>query len=414
MYDLVIIGSGATGLYLAYQLSQACYRKLNILLVTGDSEVGGRILSQKFSKTWIEKCAARYYPSQMPLVEELVHELEVPTYDTGPIPVVTPTGDDIIERVLADYPPASTPHPQLIPLNWAITTSSPVGFADVQRFALESGYSFSSNNLNLNFIYHEPPTSGEVERRFTNGFQSLMMALYQQLTVPIMFNSHVENITAYQNSNCDGYMLEVTQPCKKLCILAKKVVYTGTILQLSNLILPPSLQERASILRDSFTVNPSLKIYIKFKKPWWTTEVKYTGDPLFNQLIYYSSNVILLYMIGPLTPKVIHQVTDKVDGEVITPEQVPDLMTEIYSMILRVVDKDIPDQQLYSATSLLVWYEPAAVATAVPGPLLPDNVRYNHNFYIVSGDTLDYGQGWVENAFRAVKLALDNSDLLEY
>ena len=400
MYELVIIGSGATALYLAYQLRK---KNIHALVITADAQVGGRIVSLELDSTVIDKCATRYYPRLMPLVAALVNKLRVPTYILPAVPVLTATGEDITQRVLEAHPPEDTPSPELIPLNWAITSSSPNGFADVNRYALETGYTMISNNTNLNFFYHDYPLEGEDEHKFVQGFQHFMEVIYTKLTIPVQFNTKVTNIT----NIAQGYLLNTVDQEGRCCgIRAKQIVYTGTIPQLSELILPPPLQTRAHTITERFNVNPGVKVFISFDDPWWTDLVKYTGDPLFNQLIYVSSNVLLLYMVGPLTPKLIKQISSGRTGRVITPDEVPELMEEVYRRIPEITQMEIPVQQLRSASSLIVWYSPQALATPVPGPVLGDEVRYQDQFYIVSGDTLDYGQGWVENAFRAVELFL--------
>lgn len=411
MYDLVIVGSGATALYLAYQIRLL---NLNAIVVTADPHVGGRIISKELSNTVIDKCATRFYRELMPLVTALVDELKVPTYLLPEVPVLTPTGSEIVQQVLQAYPPEDTPHPELIPLNWAITTSTTAGFADVNRLALESGYTFIANNVNVNFLYHDFPLSGLDETKFVNGFQSFMEAIYQELTLPVKFETIVHKVVPVRNcaSQRVGYMLNtVDKHSKYSCLQAKKVVYTGTIPQLSSIILPEALQERADILRRSFNVDSGLKIFIKFDRPWWNGVAKYTGNPLFNQLIYVSDNVLELYMVGNMQADMIEQVTTGKLGRFITPADVPQLMEQIYRQIPIITGADIPVEQLTSASSLIVWYSDVALNTAVPGPLLSDEVRYKDGFYLVSGDMLDYGQGWVENAFRAVELFLAQGHL---
>jgi len=410
VYDLLIVGSGATALYLAYQLRYyTSDNDFSAIMISADEHVGGRISSTTLANTVVDSCATRYYQKYMPLVSELAEELQVPGYLEPPVTVMTPTGDDIIARVLATYPPATTEHPELIPMNWAITNSSPNGFADVQRLALELGYQYWINNANLNIVYGSYPLSGEDENRFVGGFQSFMQAIYQQLTLPVVFGTTITKIENFRT--CDGtdggflvHTCDQRQHYGNLRV--RQIVYTGTIPQLSSLVLPPALQERASLLRTAFNVNSGARIYIHFANPWWQELLKYTGNPLFNQLIYYSADVLQLYMIGNSQAQLMEQVAAEHVGHVITPDRVPELMNQIYQQIPLIVGHEIPFEQLLSATSLIIYYSPVAVNTSVPGPLLPNNVRYGDGFHIVSGDTLDYDQGWVETSFRAVQLFL--------
>ena len=59
IYDIIIIGGGISGLYLAYNLIQDNKYK-DILLVESSSELGGRIRTEKMEEVPLEMGAARF------------------------------------------------------------------------------------------------------------------------------------------------------------------------------------------------------------------------------------------------------------------------------------------------------------------------------------------------------------------
>ena len=68
-YDIIIVGGGISGLYLAYNLSQT----KKILVLEGSSELGGRIRSETIGETIIEMGAARFSNKHKELCLSLIH-----------------------------------------------------------------------------------------------------------------------------------------------------------------------------------------------------------------------------------------------------------------------------------------------------------------------------------------------------
>ena len=70
-YDIIIIGGGISGLFLAYKLSTT---NLKIILLEGSSDLGGRIQTIKKEKLSYEAGAARFNTSHskiMTLINEI-------------------------------------------------------------------------------------------------------------------------------------------------------------------------------------------------------------------------------------------------------------------------------------------------------------------------------------------------------
>jgi len=74
MYDIIVIGSGITAIYLCYQITKL-HPQFKILVIEKNNYYGGRILTNQ------ENCefgAMRFFPSVHPLLAQLIQELEIP------------------------------------------------------------------------------------------------------------------------------------------------------------------------------------------------------------------------------------------------------------------------------------------------------------------------------------------------
>jgi len=72
-YDIVIIGGGVSGLFLAYKLLPT---KLKVILFEGDKEFGGRIKTVEKNGSFFEAGAARIHSSHGKLIS-LIHDLDL-------------------------------------------------------------------------------------------------------------------------------------------------------------------------------------------------------------------------------------------------------------------------------------------------------------------------------------------------
>ena len=72
-YDIVIIGGGISGLFLAYKLLST---DLKVIVFEGDKQFGGRIKTLSKNNVYFESGAARIHNSHGKLIS-LVHELNL-------------------------------------------------------------------------------------------------------------------------------------------------------------------------------------------------------------------------------------------------------------------------------------------------------------------------------------------------
>ena len=73
IYDIIIIGGGIAGLYIAYELNKRS-SKLKILLIEKENYLGGRVVTYQDKIMTVEEGAGRIHGSQ-PLIMNLIREL---------------------------------------------------------------------------------------------------------------------------------------------------------------------------------------------------------------------------------------------------------------------------------------------------------------------------------------------------
>ena len=77
-YDVIIVGGGVSGLFLAYKLIDT---NLKVILIEGESKVGGRIQTIQKNGTTFESGAARFHSSHGKLLS-LIQDLDLEDEDS--------------------------------------------------------------------------------------------------------------------------------------------------------------------------------------------------------------------------------------------------------------------------------------------------------------------------------------------
>jgi hypothetical protein len=212
-----------------------------------------------------------------------------------------------------------------------------------------------------------------------------------------------------------------------------------------NFILSKSMAQmcdRRSLAYSTISFHAGTKIYLHFTDPWWDPAVfyKFCGDPLLNQMIYYSPNVILVYVLGSTEADTLldmfaqdfpgqtkQQVQASTGNRWIASSLAPTLLGYIKSklpgIIASAVSGPLPQPQptpaqLASLDMLIVHYAEQTLATpkSFGGSVAQlasqyEFIRSGSNasrrnasagLWWLSGDLLDVGGGWVDACLRVV------------
>jgi hypothetical protein len=436
MYDIVCIGTGATGIYFGYKAVKANVDQ-KILFISQDSQIGGKIHSwhdHSNSKLpyKVETCAMRFYKNQ-PLIQAAATDLgvEITEIPDKNLPIVTPTHPEIEFELKSAYPPGKLYYDQN--LQTAITLSS--GVDNVLQNALDTGYYYLLESMSLESFCTEFVLSGLTELRFKNGFQHFIESLAKIVASKYQIKLNYKVNTIDYDPITKIYTINKN-------LQTRKIVYTGTLN--SYIDLTTSVQE--IVARRHLTLNlavpcPSVKFYMWFDKPFWPSTAlwKYTGHELLNQFIYYSENICEVYVLGRTADTLLAMldpnIRDKFSDEYKTlswqePTIFDQLLTYVKSQIPSILSTALPqyridkptDVQLNSISKVMFQYRRQALATAKPlnvNTLEAVDAIYRNiqigkqNFYYVSGDVSKCGGGWVERCFEVVESVFDEIISLE-
>jgi hypothetical protein len=465
-YRLVIVGSGITAMYLAYHVSlylRDTESEAKVLLISKDHHIGGRIKSLPLPEEsgWMtEICATRYYQNLMPLLSSLVDELLLPTtkIPASRIPVVTPgPNPETMKATQKDFPVDEPKLTEGVTLAAAITIATG-DYKRATEFVNSTGYTFQLRDMSLRSFYDEYHLSGEDETRLKTGFQCLPISLYQIIheigKVKLVLSAEVKSLVGKSDSIRVSFTKNDDKRRLKSCC-ARTLVLTGTMRDVKNIAVHggnkslDSWQERRSVLYKLYQPQASIKIYVEVQKPWWgeSDMSKFTGYPLLTQMMYYSSNTILFYIVGPeadtllnmylqdlqaSNKKMKHRCSRKWVKAAVAPTLVDYIKIHIPKIIATSIEeKTQPSHcQLSSISMILVSYVEQATATIRPvrsrrlGPdelceyIQRGSIRTweksgkdgggdNSRVFYLGGDLQPTGGGWVEYCLQSVNSHLN-------
>jgi hypothetical protein len=429
MYDIVCIGTGATGIYFGYKAFKANVKQ-KILFVSQDSQIGGRIHSFDGSgpNYKVETCAMRFYENQ-PLIQAAALELniEITKIPAEDLPLVTPIHPEIEQELISAYPPIGNLYYDQS-LQTAITLSSDA--ENVLQNANDTGYYYMLESMSLQSFYSEFVLSGLTELRFKNGFENFIKEMAKAVSTKYQIKLNYKVNTIEYNSLTKIYTINKE-------IQTKKIIYTGTLSSYTELVtaIPEIISQRQLALNLAVPC-PGVKFFMYFDQPFWPSDAlyKYTDHPLLNQFLFYSKNICQVYVIGYTADTLLNMLPaglrNKFSHEYETlswqnPSLFDKLLTYVKSQIPLILQSALPqyrldaptDSQLNSISQVMFQYRKQALATAKP--LVVNTINAvdkiysevqigKQNFFYLSGDVNKHGGGWVERCFEVVEELFDD------
>lgn len=234
---------------------------------------------------------------------------------------------------------------------------------------------------------------------------------------------------------------ERVRPTKQYSLSGKTAQSTAD----SSFVVSKSMAQmcdRRSLAYSTISFHAGTKIYLHFTDPWWDPAVfyKFCGDPLLNQMIYFSPNVILIYVLGSTEANILldmfvqdfpgqtkAQVQASTSNQWIASSLAPTIIGYIKSklpgIIASAVSGPLPQPQptpvqLASLDFMVVHYAEQTLATpkSFGGSVAQlasqyDFIRSGSNssrrnasagLWWLTGDLLDVGGGWVDACLRVV------------
>lgn len=401
-YDIICIGLGISGLYFGYKSMQSGKK---ILFLEKSDRVGGRIKSVELekSKYYAEGCATRHFvndnekPSLINdgYIVNLLDKLNINSTALSNNSIKSNTNyNDVINNINSKYPDLSDEYakysfPNIVQsMNYSIDS-----------FCDSIGYPVFKEPMNLNIaLYTLKKFSNDTQYIINGGYESVCDKLYGIIkkSHKIKFNKSV-----YKISYKDGQYIVNDK------YIAKKILFTGTINQMSNIIIDvPHLYKLKNDLSDNYFNYRAIRLYVQIECPWWnSSQISYkwnSGTPL-NQILYYNPNTILIY-------------SDMNSADILY-NMIPDKYKHIDDFIKFSKVRILSEYVSKSLTPILginnikinkVWYKYTCDGTQFVKPIhecysdFIENIQENNNFFMLSGDYTK-NPGWVNSCLYLVE-----------
>lgn len=305
-YDVIILGGGISGLFLAHKLSE---NELSILLVEKADRYGGRIYTAKHKKTSYEAGAARFHSSHSKFLN-LINELNL-SKQIYPLP---PVLKHVLRTKERRFPYQTNNKLNLDQLLLeAVERKDEFEAEDLHKITffqylisifdfetatfMKDAFGYDSEFVDLNAdaaleMFHQDLFSENTYSVLGGGLSQIIDKLVSRL-------EKKENVTMYQN--CD---LE-TMDDKTITIPQGKFFYKKLICA-----IPPSALKQIDYFKDNDNLSsvkpiPLLRIYAKYPvkndRVWFQDIKRTTTDNYLRHIIpidYQSGLIMISYVDG--------------------------------------------------------------------------------------------------------------------
>jgi len=412
-YDLIIIGSGISGLYMGYKAVQNKTDK-SVLILESSSRPGGRITSviiNNNTEYYAEACAQRFYESSDLLIK-LLKELKIDTLTQSNTNVRTSKD---FYKILKDIVIKNSKDSGISLPNIIYKHTKDKEY--INKIANETGrpvvkypinYDFSLNYLKyLNYDY---------QYMLKEGFMSLITKLYNIVSqfYKIKLSYNVNKIN-YENGY---YIINDKYKCKK-------IVFTGTRNHLFNINTNIDfMNETKRLLSENYFSYITMKIFIKFNKPWWTENelfYRFNSGNIISQLWYYTIDTIQVYSSMEKADFIYNMMSYEIrdtnnpntnirwfDHRLYGKEFIDMIKLEIKRLIEYTKKDKVPTEiEIESINQIAFRY--TSVASQYLKPIKKElyddffkRLNKHNNFYMIGGDYTKI-PGWVNSCLQCVE-----------
>ena len=399
-FDIICIGTGISGLYLGYKSINSNKR---ILFIEKENDIGGRIVSvnTNTSSYYAEGCATRFFKTDnnVPSLEndyyvtKLLDELKI---ESTPMSNFNLKTDDyyieVIDQIKKNYPNIDNKYalesfPVIVEL---------LGYSS-RKFSDSIGYPVFMEPMNLNMALRSLfKFAGEYQYLIIGGYKSVCENLFNIIKNKFYFkfNEAVTSISFKNNLYCVNNKY-----------FAKKIVFTGTINQLNNIILNVNHLYTLKTLLNYYFDYRAIRVYVKISDPWWNESElfsKWNTGTALNQVIYYNVDTILIYsnmysadILYNLIPHSYRKINNFININ-----KVPKLKDYLIFHLSIILEHNINISK--------IWYNYRRDACQFIKPVdidydkFFDTIQENNNFFMLSGD-YTFNPGWVNSCLEIVE-----------
>jgi hypothetical protein len=418
-YDIIIIGAGISGLYLGYKAVKNKTDK-SILIVESSSRVGGRITSAKINDNTsyqVEGCAQRFYESSDLLIK-LLKELDIEYVSERYTNIRTNKNYFEIVKDIIEKDSNNSDNPELTFSNVVYKHTKDNYIVD--KISNEFGFSFLKHPINYPLILNFFTTFFLYELKYQymvkEGFMSLITKLYNIVSefCKIKLSYDVNKIN-YENGY---YIVNDLLKCKK-------IIFTGTrnhLCQINTNI--DFMNETKRLLNENYLNMSSIKIFIKFNKPWWTENelfYRFNSGNIISQLWYYTIDTIQVYSSMEKADFIYNMMSYEIrdtnnpntnirwfDHRLYGKEFIDMIKLEIKRLIEYTKKDKVPTEiEIESINQIAFRY--TSVASQYLKPIKKElyddffkRLNKHNNFYMIGGDYTKI-PGWVNSCLQCVE-----------
>ena len=422
-YDIVCVGAGISGLYLAYKLMNENPEK-SIILIDKLDRVGGKLISVPLEgvKYEAEGCAMRFMSHQT-MIHQLMDDMGM-TYTEVGFSAKSVSDSNILESLSErgirddDYKISNLDGIT----NWPSIEEGDYMNAYKANAVTGYGYASTSNNMfsTQDILISVQPDS--VQYYPDGGFNRLARLLADKIRTkyPIHLQETVWNVN--QNYDTGGYEV-VTDKDTYQC---EHIVFTGDRNALNQ------LGGSSSTVRDlkeflyrhvGADVNYT-KLYLEVKDPWWTEEdigsVINSIGPVM-QFYYSNKNTICVYndsgnadMLFYMIPqKYRHLGVNDINWISMEDPELNKLSQFIRHYVTKMVVETHPDDQSMKESVRVIDFTKMAFKYTTQATLLYAPSEYplqsiitilnNYNNIHLVSDAYYMSSGWIESAISSVE-----------
>jgi hypothetical protein len=397
--DIIIIGSGMSGLYSAYQIKKTSPDTSFLILEKYKKNwIGGRTSNEVFYRTEIVTGAGIGRKNKDKLLYKLIHEfkLNTPEYISNPFKsklIQSVDINNIMNRLKKEYK-----HFKDKELTFKQFATRILGEKLYKNFIISSGYTdYENEDVFETLYYYGMEDNACCWKSFHVPWKKLVLELYQFIGKNhFRFSNKVTNITKTQEEPC-RFLIDIENGIHYSC---NRVIIASTIDTIRKLIHKP--------IYNDIEGQPFLRLYAKFTKK---------SIPIMKEYVKGFT-----FLPGPLQRIIpmdanngIYMIAYNDNNNTITLKnnlQNTQQNRELYELLLE-KSLGMPDNSV-QIIAIKDYYWP--IGTHYYKPLNKKIYKSRENFIyeaqhpengmLVVGEAVSRNQGWTEGALESVKLVV--------
>lgn len=386
VYDHVIIGAGASGLYTAYNLKKK-FPDQKIIILESSENIGGRARNINWNGKIINLGAEHIRPTDHYLLK-LIKNLGLNFHDKKIAIETTKTNEWIKEKItiLENFASQISHERYIFTSKEIILKNKLLSEEDYQNFLHSYGYTDFTESDFLDTVRHYG---------FRDFYQETQNNLFHKIDWNFLWKEISKNInilykTTVTNIVQNAYDYEIV--CNQNdFIKGINIYYCGTIYNAKSLLR----NFKKSYLLDNIDTYPFVKIFIKTKHELFSKNILHTHTNL-QRIVKHDATLYCLYCDSEKAIEVSKHLQN---------------ISWFESELLKIFNKKVIIEDIYPIywNSGTHYFKPLTRKYDTREKYRSDLQHFERNFFIL-GEMVSKNQGWVEGALESYHLVFGDDD----